>query len=119
DVLLALAERRGQLVTKNQLLDVVWPGLTVEENNVEVQISTLRKVLGPRAIATIPGRGYRWALAPNDASAQAAKSESALLASALESAALLDAPTEAPALYGRSEDLVALRDLIRHHVLVT
>jgi predicted ATPase/DNA-binding winged helix-turn-helix (wHTH) protein len=119
DVLLALVERAGQLVSKNQLLDLVWPGLVVEENNLQVQISTLRKLLGPQAIATIPGRGYRWALAPDDASAQAAKSESAPLASSVGSAALPDFPTELPALYGRSEDLAALRDLIRHRALVT
>ena len=119
DVLLALAERAGQLVTKNELLDLVWPGLVVEENNLQVQISTLRKLLGPQAIATIPGRGYRCALAPDDTSVQAAKSESAPPASSLGSAALPDVPTELPALYGRSEDVAALRDLIRHHALVT
>jgi TolB-like protein/Tfp pilus assembly protein PilF len=60
DVLLALVERAGQLVAKNELLDLVWPGVVVEENNLQVQISTLRKLLGPEAIATIPGRGYRF-----------------------------------------------------------
>ena len=52
DLLLALIERRDRLVTKAELLDAVWPGLVVEENNLQVQISTLRKVLGPQAIAT-------------------------------------------------------------------
>jgi predicted ATPase len=79
----------------------------------------LRKLLGPQAIATIPGRGYRWALAPDDASAQAAKFESAPPASSAGGAALPDVPPELPALYGRSEDVAALRDLIRHHALVT
>ena len=60
DVLHTLVERRQRLVTKNELLDAVWPGLVVEENNVQVQISTLRKLLGPSAIATVPGRGYRF-----------------------------------------------------------
>ena len=87
DVLLALVERAGQLVSKNELLDLVWPGLVVEENNLQVQISTLRKLLGPQAIATIPGRGYRWTLAPDNASAQAAKSQSAPSASSAGSAA--------------------------------
>jgi predicted ATPase/DNA-binding winged helix-turn-helix (wHTH) protein len=119
DVLLALVERAGQLVSKNQLLDLVWPGLVVEENNLQVQISTLRKLLGPQAIATIPGRGYRWALAADDASAQLARSESTPKAMSAESAALPDVSTELPALYGRSEDVAALRDLIRHHALVT
>ena len=57
DVLQALIERRERLITKNELLDLVWPGVVVEENNLQVQISTLRKLLGPLAIATISGRG--------------------------------------------------------------
>jgi len=63
DVLLALIERRDRLVPKNELLDLVWPGLVVEENNLQVQISALRKVLGQDAIATIPGHGYRFTAA--------------------------------------------------------
>ena len=47
DVLLALVERSGQLVSKSQLFDPVWPGVIVEENNLQVQISSLRKLLGP------------------------------------------------------------------------
>lgn len=60
DVLLALVERRDRLVTKNELLELVWPGLVVQENNLQVQISALRKILGREAIATIPVRGYRF-----------------------------------------------------------
>ena len=64
DVLLALIDRRDRVVTKNELLEIVWPGLVVEENNLQVQVSTLRKHLGPRAVATIPGHGYRFTLEP-------------------------------------------------------
>jgi len=60
DVLLALVERRERVVTKEELLELVWPGLVVEENNLQVQISALRRILGPQSIATIPGRGYRF-----------------------------------------------------------
>ena len=60
DVLLALAERRERIVTKAELMNLVWPGLVVEENNLQVQISSLRRLLGSDAIATIPGRGYRF-----------------------------------------------------------
>lgn len=60
DILLALVERRERAVEFDELLDVVWPGLAVEENNLSVQISTLRKLLGAEAIATIRGRGYRF-----------------------------------------------------------
>lgn len=59
DVLLALVERRGGLVRKSELLDAVWPGLVVEENNISVQIAALRKWLGQDCIATVPGMGYR------------------------------------------------------------
>jgi non-specific serine/threonine protein kinase len=60
DVLLALVKRAGQLVTKDELLERVWPELIVEENNLQVQVSALRKILGQDVIATIPGRGYRF-----------------------------------------------------------
>jgi adenylate cyclase len=62
DVLIALIERRERLVTKDELLDLVWPGLVVEENNLQVQVSTLRKLLGADSISTIPGRGYQFVL---------------------------------------------------------
>jgi DNA-binding response OmpR family regulator len=60
DLLTALVERRERLVGKSELLEVVWPGLIVEENNLQVQVSALRKVLGPQLISTVPGRGYRF-----------------------------------------------------------
>ncbi|MDQ6685851.1 MAG: winged helix-turn-helix domain-containing protein, partial [Pseudomonadota bacterium] len=61
DVLLALIAHRERVVSKNELLDLVWPDLVVEENNLQVQVSSLRKLLGARTIVTIPGRGYRFA----------------------------------------------------------
>ena len=64
DVLLALIDNRDRVVTKDELLQTCWPGLIVEENNLQVQVSTLRKVLGAQAVATIPGRGYRFTLVP-------------------------------------------------------
>ena len=60
DVLVALIDRAGHLVTKEQLIERVWPNLVIEENNLQVQVSALRKILGPEIIATIPGRGYRF-----------------------------------------------------------
>ena len=63
DVLLALVEQRGALLSKDALLDRCWPGLVVEEANVHVQISLLRKLFGAGAIATVAGLGYRFALA--------------------------------------------------------
>jgi DNA-binding winged helix-turn-helix (wHTH) protein len=62
DVLLTLVQQRGGLVSAGELLDRVWPGVVVQENNVQAQVSALRKALGAQAIATISGRGYRLAL---------------------------------------------------------
>jgi predicted ATPase/DNA-binding winged helix-turn-helix (wHTH) protein len=60
DVLAALAARRDRVVDKDELLSVVWPNLVVEENNLTVQISSLRKVLDAGTITTVTGRGYRF-----------------------------------------------------------
>ena len=62
DLLLALIEHRDRVVGKDELIARVWPGVVVEENNLTVQISSLRKVLGNAAIATVAGRGYRFTL---------------------------------------------------------
>ncbi len=64
DLLLVLVESRERVVSKGELLDRVWPGLVVEENNLQVQVSALRKLLGVQAIATAPGRGCQFTLAP-------------------------------------------------------
>jgi TolB-like protein len=65
DVLVVLAAAAGETVSKDEMLVRVWPGLTVEENNLQVQISTLRKALGEGWIVTVPRRGYRLVV-PND-----------------------------------------------------
>jgi DNA-binding winged helix-turn-helix (wHTH) protein len=59
DLLLALIERRGEVLSKDELMRRVWPGLVVEENNLTVHMSALRKAIGPAAISTVPGRGYQ------------------------------------------------------------
>jgi len=61
DILLALLEANGELVSKDTLLTRVWPGTAIEESSLHTQISALRKVLGAdgTAILTVPGRGYR------------------------------------------------------------
>lgn len=60
EVLHALLVRRGEIVTKDELLKAVWPDSIVEEGNLTVHVALLRKVLGADApIETIPKRGYR------------------------------------------------------------
>ncbi len=61
DVLAYLDAHTERVVSKSELLQEVWGGLAVEEGNLSVQISALRKALGPKAIATVPGVGYKLA----------------------------------------------------------
>ncbi len=62
DVLLALVEHANHLVTKEELYQRVWPKLVVEDNNLQQQVSALRRLLGAETIDTVPGRGYRFTL---------------------------------------------------------
>ena len=61
DILSTLAAANGRVVTKSELMDVVWPGLTVEENAIQVHVVALRKALGDDAdlLNTVRGIGYR------------------------------------------------------------
>ncbi len=69
DVLLCLLAHCDRVITKSEILEIVWPGLVVEENNLTVQISALRKLLGQQAITTIAGRGYRFSFEVRQAAA--------------------------------------------------
>lgn len=74
-ILSVLAAARGAVVTKDELMAQVWPGLVVEENNLQVHVSALRKALAKDAsgvvhLMTEAGRGYRL-LGVNDAAAAA------------------------------------------------
>ncbi len=65
DILIALIERHGELVTKKEIMAQVWPGITVVEANLAVHISALRRALrdgqaGNRYLINIPGQGYRF-----------------------------------------------------------
>ena len=114
DVLLALVERRGRVVGKRELLDLVWPKLVVEENNLQVQMVALRKLLGPQAIATIPGRGYRF-VAPLEQIAAPVERPNAAQA-VLPEQGNLPGP---PPMLGRDADLVALAALLGEAAVVT
>lgn len=65
DTLVCLVRNQGRMVTKDELLRQIWPDTFVEEINLAVNISTIRKALGESAqecrfIATVPGHGYRF-----------------------------------------------------------
>src|SRR4051794_11191055 len=68
DLLVLLLERRGQVVSKQEILDTVWRHTAVSDNALTRIVAHLRKALGDdardaRYIETVPTRGYRW-LAP-------------------------------------------------------
>jgi TolB-like protein/DNA-binding winged helix-turn-helix (wHTH) protein/Flp pilus assembly protein TadD len=68
DTLLHLVEHPGELIAKHVLLQAVWPGTVVEENNLSQSIAAIRRALGERPgehkyIVTIPGRGFRFVAA--------------------------------------------------------
>ena len=66
DTLLYLVRHHGRVLEKNELMSEIWPDAVVEENNLNQNISTLRRIFGEsrgenRYIVTVPGRGYRFA----------------------------------------------------------
>ena len=110
DVLLALVERRERLVTKDELLELAWPGVVVEENNLQVQISALRKLLGPRTIATIAGRGYRFAHVVDAAGAPPPVGQ---LARPTPAPRTHNLPADLDTFIGRERDLAAVLSMLR------
>src|SRR5438105_3362160 len=61
EIIEVLVQSAGELVTKNELMERVWPGATVEDNTLQFHISAIRKALGPDRgiLKTTSGRGYR------------------------------------------------------------
>ena len=111
-VLRVLAEAKGALVSKDELLARVWAGQVVEENNLQVQISTLRKALDPAAtgeswIVTVQGRGYRLLGVGNGPPAEPAPAYHNNL------------PQLANALIGRESDVAEVEALLSRYRLVT
>ena len=65
DTLLVLVEHRGEVVSKEALMQAVWPDAFVEEGNLTQNVHLLRKALGERVeehryVVTVPGRGYKF-----------------------------------------------------------
>src|ERR1700730_18089741 len=124
DVLMVLIEAGGELVTKDEILSRVWPGMVVEEHSLQFYISALRKVLGEDRgfIKTISGRGYRFV---GDITAAVSEQEAlanrrADLPSPLpdaEELTTLPAPTSH--LSGREDELSKATALVTAHRLVS
>src|SRR6266436_8061194 len=65
DILGVLVERPGDLVSRADIINAVWPGTAVEDSNLNVQVAALRRILDQNreqgsCIQTVPGRGYRF-----------------------------------------------------------
>jgi len=111
DILVALVERAGEVVTKRELFARVWPGMVVEESSLRVQIAGLRRVLadgqdGARYIVTVAGRGYTFTgSVPTVAAAPLARTT-----------ATLRRPDR---VIGRELDIKAVKALLTEHQFVT
>ena len=82
DTLVLLVEQAGRIVTKDQLMQYVWPDAFVEDGNLANNISTLRKILNPHfkgdsPIATIARRGYRFTAPVTNTGAHVANADAA------------------------------------------
>ena len=128
EILLMLVSRHGQLVTKDELMAEVWPGVVVEENNIQVHISAVRKVLaaagdGERYLLTVAGRGYRFVAPVERASGEEAKRadppDRGPAASAEVGAASNNLPQQLTSLIGRQADLAEIKARLNSHRLVT
>ena len=112
DLLEILMREADRPHPKRELLDRVWPDVVVADNNLEVHIWALRKALGAGTILTVPGRGYRFALAAQPGAASASPLPS-----------LPSSPTGLPArlppLLGRADELLTLGALVDTAPLVT
>src|ERR1700720_2786183 len=122
DILMALIEARGAVVTKDALTKQVWSGRVVEENNLQSHISALRAALGPDRdlIRTVSGRGYQFIGEIRVLSVAGDERASVGLGEA-ESGGV--APTNVPEpvseLIGRDDELAEVVNLMGAHRLVT
>ena len=120
DLLQVLIERRERTVTRRELFDLVWAGRVVEDHNLQVQVLALRKVLGPSAIATVPGRGYRFTAALDQAAVpSAAEPAHAPQMTPPDAGPPTNLPSDLPLLHGRDADIAAVAKLVAGNRLVT
>jgi predicted ATPase/DNA-binding winged helix-turn-helix (wHTH) protein len=124
DVLLMLIEAGGALVTKDEMLERAWPGVVVEENNLQVQISALRRALGEDRglILTAPGRGYRFTAevtVTRAAPEMPPQGDGRGIQPSADAASLTNLPAAISDLIGRETEVGELQELIATHRLVT
>jgi predicted ATPase/DNA-binding winged helix-turn-helix (wHTH) protein len=120
DVLAVLAKAEGEVVSKDDLMSLVWRGSVVEENALQAHISAIRKALGSdrEILKTIAGRGY--SLQPlrfdTEREVDGQASPSASRAVALPTSSL---PVITSALYGRAEAVASLKSMLMQYRAVT
>src|SRR5882672_11480269 len=109
DLLVALVDRPGHLVTKDELLARVWPRMVVEEAALHVQVSALRKVLGAGAITTVSGRGYQFTLPVTTGDGETNRA----------SRSKHNLPYQLTSFVGREQEMAQLEELVTANRLVT
>src|SRR3984893_6180765 len=119
DILAALVERPGEVIGKDELISRTWPKTFVEDANLKIQVSALRRALGDgqdgrRYIATIPGRGYNF-VAP----VRFERSPQAPLPATIALAAAHNLPLAATRMIGRDEAVAALVSRLSRERLLT
>ncbi|RWO31013.1 MAG: LuxR family transcriptional regulator [Mesorhizobium sp.] len=120
EIIETLVRSAGELVTKDDLMSRVWPGLIVEDNTVQVHISAIRKALGTDRgmLKTIAGRGYR--LLGDWATQQASTPPKLDLPTRTATQPFLtNVPVAASALIGREPAVQHLRNLVSAYRVVT
>ena len=121
DVLMALIEASGAVVGKDALMHRVWPDRIVEENNLQAQISALRRAFGAERdlIRTIAGRGYQFTGEIRTVSASANATAVMPQPTPGPSRPLTNLPEPVSELIGRDDELDEILDLSASHRLVT
>src|SRR5471030_342408 len=119
DILVALLEHPGEVVDKEQLIARAWPQTFVEEANLKIQVSALRRALGDgqgghRYVVTVPGRGYNFVAAVR----REERSRVPLARTSVPSA-VHNLPFAATRMIGREDAAAALVSRLSRHRLVT
>src|SRR5258706_3609869 len=119
DILAALVERPGEVVEKKELMARAWPQTFVEDANLKIQVSALRRALGDgqdghRYVVTVPGRGYNFV-------ASVRREKASRVPSAPTSAPPVahNLPFAATRMIGRDDALAAVASRLSHQRLVT
>ncbi|RQV55138.1 transcriptional regulator [Burkholderia cenocepacia] len=129
DILEVLHRASGSVVSKDDIMDAVWPGLIVEENRLQVHVATLRKALGASRdlIKTVPGRGYLLVASASSGPDLVPVVDAPAVAAAPAVVASPDTPDvpDAPAssllapLVGRDAELAQIVDMLERTPVVT